>query len=189
MNNKKMKRTFLMLLAAFLMVGTSCGKNSNGIEEVVPENEQPAQTPKAVLKKIDASLTDKAVFKAIAENYEGKVVVLDFWATWCGPCRMAMKQIDAIKDELVKKGAIFVYVTGDTSPQADFDAMYKGIAGDHYRLPDAQWKTVLNQFGISGIPYYMILKKDGSITYTHMGYPGNDELKMQAEIALSEQAQ
>ena len=185
MNNKKMKRTFLMLLAAFMMVGTSCGKNRNVTEEVAPEKEQTTQTPKAVLKKIDANLTGKAVFNAIAGNYMGQVVVLDFWATWCGPCRMAMKQIDTIKDELVKKGVVFVYVTGETSPQADFDAMYKGIAGDHYRLTDAQWKDVLTQFGVQGIPYYMVLKKDGSTAYNHMGYPGNDELKMQVEIALS----
>ena len=180
-----MKKLFLIALAAFLTIGTSCGKNRNTTEKVTPENEQTTETPKAILKKIDANLTGEAVFKAIADNYKGKVVVIDFWATWCGPCRMAMKQIDAIKEDLVNKGATFVYITGETSPKADFDAMFNGIAGDHYRLTDAQWKTVLTQFGIQGIPYYVVLKKDGSTAYTAMGYPGNDELKMQVEIALS----
>ena len=94
---------------------------------------------------------------------------------------------DAIKPELMKRGVQFVYVTGETSPEATWTEMIKGIDGDHYRLTKAQWDELCTRLQIPGIPSYMLLGKDGSVAYSNLtegGYPGNDIIKAEIEKAL-----
>jgi len=128
------------------------------------------------IKTIDASLTGEDIFKAIVKDYKGKMVLVDFWATWCGPCRAAMKTILPVKEELWGKAA-FVYVTGETSPKALWNKMIPDIHGDHYYVTAAQWDTLLKQFGVQGIPAYVIVDKENNIVTKHIGYPGNDVIK------------
>ena len=79
------------------------------------------------------------MFDAILANYKGKVVLVDFWATWCGPCMAAMKEMKPLKDEIKGKDVVFLYLTGETSPLVNFTQTYPTVAGEHYRVSDAQW--------------------------------------------------
>jgi thiol-disulfide isomerase/thioredoxin len=172
-----MRKQLLILVALFTMAAFG----SNAV----------AQTPEKKASVVRTVATDVAgtdVLTVLAKNYEGKVVVIDFWATWCGPCRQAMKLIDEIKPELQKKGVVFVYLTGETSPLAKWQEMIANIEGDHYRLTKKQWGELCGNLGLLGIPSYMILNKDGSTAYDNFktgGYPGSDVLQNQAEVALT----
>ena len=128
------------------------------------------------IKTIPESLTGTDIFKAIVKDYKGKKVLVDFWATWCGPCRQAMQTILPVKEELWGKVA-FVYVTGETSPKALWNKMAPDIHGDHYYVTAAQWETLLKQFGVQGIPAYVVVGADNEVITKHIGYPGNDVIK------------
>lgn len=194
-----MKKMTTLLFAALLFASGGCAKknvpatagedNTATTETELTESAatDAADAPYKV-KTIGANVGGADILPAITAGYKGKVVLIDFWATWCGPCRQAMKTIDAIKPDLAKKGVDFVYVTGETSPQATWEKMLPGISGDHYRLTDKQWNELCQQLGIQGIPCYLMLNKDGSVAYSNVtegGYPGNDIIQNNAEVALT----
>ncbi len=176
-------KKLLLLFVLSLSIGTSCAGTPKDVPAAPIQQEQTEAT-EPVLKTIPKTVAPKDVFATIVAQYKGSVVFFDFWATWCPPCRQAMKMVDDIKPSLAAKGCKFVYLTGETSPQADFDTMYKTIEGDHFYLTNEQFKGLCDQFGVQGIPFYILVDKQGNILYQHTGYPGNDEVQSQIEAAL-----
>lgn len=185
-----MKKTLLIFTLAFMVISSGCAnnpkpseKNAEEVtEEVVEETEKLTDNPS--LKSIPTDVMGKDIIKFVAEANKGKVVLIDLWATWCGPCRMAMKMLDEVKPELKDKGCVFVYITGETSPKKDFNEMMPGIEGDHYYLTKEQWKSVSDAYEVQGIPFYFVVNKDGSVAQTHLGFPGKDVIKGDMEEAL-----
>ena len=100
----------------------------------------------------------------IIAPHKGKVVLVDFWNTWCSPCRNAIKAIEPYKTgELSSEDLVWVYIANETSPINTYSEMIPGIKGIHYRVNDAQWKYLTNyMFNIDGIPSYVLVDKNGS---------------------------
>ncbi len=137
------------------------------------------------VREIPATAEGEDVFKAIVAPYKGQPVLVDFWATWCGPCRAAMKTVVPVKEELAGK-VNFVYVTGETSPKAKWNDMIPDIHGDHYYVTAAQWTTLLDQFKAQGIPAYVVAGKDGNVQKTFIGFPGVEEMRAELLKALAQ---
>ncbi len=176
-------KKILLLFVALLALGTGAKATSTATVSISTPAPQ-----KAVVKTLPANLVGEKLLAALKANYKGRVALIDFWATWCGPCRVAMKEIDKIKPTYIDKGVAFVYVTGETSPLTTWQEMLPGIDGDHYRLTKTQWESLGKLLSINGIPAYMLLNKDGSTAYDNLtegGYPGNDFIEVKLDAALA----
>lgn len=179
-----MKKLLFVLSALMLTFSCGCAQKRTAAPA------KKVSTTGVTLVKSPSATDGKALLEAIKAPYKGKVALIDFWATWCGPCMMAMKQIDPIKEKYLsgKKDVAFVYVTGETSPLDAFNKAYPSIKGYHYRLSKDQFNNLLKSLGIQGIPTYMIINKDGSVAYDNIsmgGYPGDDIITGELDKALS----
>lgn len=117
------------------------------------------------------------IFQNIIKNYKGKVIYIDFWATWCAPCRAGIEKIKPLKEELKNEDIVFVYITNPTSPEKTYKKMKPNIKGEHYKLNSDEWTHLTAKFNIYGIPHYALVNKNGRIVNAHLPHLENDELK------------
>ena len=191
-----MYKKIFILSALLLTTVVACKNKPNNVEAqaTAETTEQTSATAdgengaQAVIRQVDPNLSGAEALETIKKNYTGKVAFFDFWATWCPPCRAAMRDVDQIKPELQKQGAVFVYITGETSPEDEWKNSLTEIHGDHYRLTDKQWNEINNNLHMPGIPAYFLLDRKGEIAFENLtegGYPGNEVVKEMITKALN----
>jgi thiol-disulfide isomerase/thioredoxin len=124
-----------------------------------------------------SSIPDDKVMETIVSKHPGKVVFIDLWATWCGPCLAAMQQFRSTKSEFHDKDVAFVYITNGSSPRKLWEDKIKGIGSEHYYLTASQWEYMMNHFEFEGIPSYLLYNKESKLINKFTAFPGSDKVK------------
>ena len=97
------------------------------------------------------------------QDFKGKILVLDFWASWCGPCRAEIPHLKEAYKEYSNKGVAFFSVSIDKDNAAWRKAMKEeNMPWAQVQAPKAG-KDVMKQYQFSGIPYILVLDKEGKI--------------------------
>ena len=114
------------------------------------------------------------------DQYKGKYVLVDFWASWCGPCRQAVPKVKELYAKYKEKGLDVVSISIDDNKKAWEKAMEEeGMPWQQWLSPDKN-KT-MKAFLFSGIPTIYILDKEGKIMGSYTGFTESVEKKI-AEI-------
>lgn len=97
------------------------------------------------------------------QDFKGKILVLDFWASWCGPCRAEIPHLKEAYKEYSNKGVAFFSVSIDKDNAAWRKAMKEeNMPWAQVQAPKAG-KDVMKQYQFSGIPYILVLDEEGKI--------------------------
>lgn len=133
---------------------------------------------------LDTVLKGEEILPAILHSHAGRVVLLDLWATWCGPCMRAMKSMEPMKKDLEGKDIDYVFITNRTSPEGEWKITVADIHGEHYRLTNEQVNYLYETYHFPGIPAYLIADRNGKIVYQKVGFPGIGKMKEELIKAL-----
>jgi len=152
-----------MVLTIFTLLVTSNSAKSQGVDS------KPLSTSQIELEQY------------IVKN-KGKVIYLDFWASWCGPCRKSFPWMNSIQASYKQQGFTIISINLDANKTladkflietpATFPVIYdaKGILAKHYK--------------IKGMPSSILIGRDGMIKSRHAGFFNNKVAKYQQEIEL-----
>jgi thiol-disulfide isomerase/thioredoxin len=111
---------------------------------------------------------EKQSFKQILEAHKGRVLYVDFWASWCAPCRAAMPQSAKLRQDLKDKNVVFVYLSIDKVFEQWKKANEKeGLEAypNSFLITNAEVNEFIKQQKINSIPRYMIFDKQGKLAY------------------------
>lgn len=126
-----------------------------------------AEAPAFTLK--DAAGKDHAL-----ADYRGKVVLLDFWGSWCPPCRMAMPGVQKLHERYKDKPVAVLGLNFEQSPKADPAKFMKDQGYTYGLLLKAE--TIARDYKISGWPTFYVIDQQGKIVWSALGYdPGHEE--------------
>lgn len=116
----------------------------------------------------------------------GKVVLIDFWATWCGPCNRELPHMKKLAQEFANELLVIISVSWDSDEAKWKDFIAKnGMTWVQYRDAD---HALSNAFGINAIPHYFTIDSDGVLTAEMLGEDSNVEGKLKKLIAKAKAA-
>lgn len=162
-----MKKTILILGAGLLVLGW-----------IVLRRPAPRQPTGNLRPAPDFSLTDLSGGTFRLSDYRGKVVVLDFWATWCDPCKREIPHFVEMQSKYASQGlqVLGVSMDDDEPPVRQFQQQFKM----NYPVALGNPKLADQYGGILGLPITFVIDRNGRITARHAG--ATDASVIEAEI-------
>ena len=119
-------------------------------------------------------------------QFRGQVVYVDFWATWCGPCRVSLPMLAGLRNELAAKGFEVLGVNLDRDRASAL--RYMQDAGVGYPVVAGVPETTLKAFDLGGMPVAYLVDRQGRVRSVHTGFRASEfpALRKQIEGLLEE---
>lgn len=128
---------------------------------VGPVRADRVELPDITLQTLDGSGTVKL------DEFHGRPVLLTFWASWCGPCRVELPELERLYSELAGEGFVLLTINVDTSPSVATRFMSKlGVSLPVYRMSQRD----LVALGINALPTNILLDREGMAIRLYRGY-------------------
>jgi cytochrome c biogenesis protein CcmG, thiol:disulfide interchange protein DsbE len=168
-------RALISCLLVGLAAGAGCAPRSGPGAAVLPLTEHPLRGAPAP----DFSLAARGGAAASVGAHAGKVVLVDFWATWCEPCRSSFPEYQALSARYADRLVVLGISEDDEEQGIDRFAEDTGV-----RFPLA-WdgdKSVARRYQINGMPTLFIIDQRGLVRFVHSGFRAGDEAQISGAI-------
>jgi peroxiredoxin len=148
-----------------------------------PGLQTPEATQAAALKAVDFTVKDqKGRTIHLAELLAKGPVYLDFWTSWCGPCKREMPELDRIHKTYRDRGFAVVAVAQDDTRSVRLVKPYIDSNKFEFFAASDPTKSVGNAYNVRQYPTSFLIKQDGTIAYFAQGYLPGDEKKIEALV-------
>jgi thiol-disulfide isomerase/thioredoxin len=167
--------------------------NNKILREIIHDSYQNAyehlknpQVPKEAKLTVLTDKTGKKItFDDILSLYKGKVIYIDFWASWCGACRHEMQYYKALQNKFKGKDVVFLFFdAGDSEQRWKATISELKIEGNHYLLNEQEKSELSKEYSITGLPRYIIIDKSGNVVDAIAPGPGNESVVSEIEKLL-----
>jgi len=166
--------------AALVVVALAAGfalvpRMTKGCEGAALDEDAPNFTARVVANGENLRAGDGAVPQALELNsLRGRPVVLDFWATWCGPCQAQSPIVNAIAERYKDKGLAVVGV--NTSEEDGLAARFVKKKGLGFPIVYDENNAIAKQYGVSNLPTLVVVSKAGKIVAVRRGVTSDSAL-------------
>lgn len=120
------------------------------------------------------------------ETLHGQVVALDFWASWCAPCRASMPIVSALAAQHREAGLITLGINVESGRDRSFIARAHRALGAGFPSLHDERGNMQSAFGISSIPTLVLIDRRGIVRHVSAGVPSEAELSAEIEALLRE---
>ncbi len=134
----------------------------------------PGDTPPPI------SLPDQTGKAVDLGKLEGKVVLIDFWASWCGPCKQEMRVLETLHKKYASEGLVIVGVNIDSSDKK-MNNFLKATPVTFRQVRDKKLQ-IASRYEPSTMPSSYFIGRDGKIRHVHEGFRKNDAGKLEARV-------
>jgi len=164
-----MTKMFLVIILALSVYTFSADEDRNKVKlntESTVDNAAVDKAPDFALKSFDGKTVKLS-------DYKGKVVIIDFWATWCPPCRKGIPDLISIQNEY-KNDVVIIGISLDGEKTIKDVPGFVKSYGINYPIVYGNEKVVIDYGGIEGIPTAFVVDKKGNIVDKHVGLVPKD---------------
>jgi peroxiredoxin len=158
----------LIAVALCLSLGACSPERTARAASLAPDKERP--------RAPDFELTDASGKIVRLSDYRGKVVLLDFWATWCGPCKIEIPWFKEFERQHKDKGFAVIGVSMD---EEGWDVVKPFVQQEqiNYRIVIGNDALADKYGGIKALPTTLLIDRDGRVASIHEGLSGKDDFE------------
>lgn len=113
-------------------------------------------------------------------EFRGQVVMINFWATWCSPCRQEIPHLNRLQERYRKAGFVLLGVNIDDQPRVAREMMQK--LGVVFPVLFDTDKRVSRLYDVGAMPSTLLIDRDGRVRYVHLGYRAGYEIQYDSQI-------
>lgn len=203
-----MKRIFglivISVLSVFLIVGcankidksNTINEEEKNIEKTIEdkdnnggETEADEEIKEGIFpgnRAYDFTLLDREGNEISLSSLQGKVVFLNFWASWCGPCKSEMPHIQKVYEEYMEKDVVILAVNITASEKNGIEGVNSFLKENKFTFPVLYDKdgSVATEYRVTGIPQTYIINKEGIIVNSMTGALSEEMMKEQIEAGF-----